>query len=106
MVDSQIVRVLNAIKFEPDSFQSHRSDCDDRSWRRGHRCGRNLLRGQSRRPLAIKNYTIPFFLWGLEFQQERIFYGLFSNRGDPGTNRVDYTVVPQRCAQAIRAILL
>jgi len=41
------------------------------------------------------NYTIPFFLWGPQVPPQTDLYSLMLNRGDPGTNWVDYTVAPQ-----------
>ena len=46
-------------------------------------------------PTLYPNYSIPLFLWGPGFQPASDAYDLFSNRGDPGTNRVDYTATPQ-----------
>jgi hypothetical protein len=41
------------------------------------------------------NYTIPFFLWGPGIPGGVDAYALFTNRGDPGTNRADYSFSPQ-----------
>jgi hypothetical protein len=43
----------------------------------------------------LTNYTIPFFLWSPQTPAGTDIYSLFSNRGNPGTNRVSYSVVPQ-----------
>jgi hypothetical protein len=43
----------------------------------------------------LTNYTIPFFLWGAGTPANRDIYSLFLNRGNPGTNRTDYSAVPQ-----------
>ncbi|MDB6031910.1 MAG: hypothetical protein JWM16_2248 [Verrucomicrobiales bacterium] len=43
----------------------------------------------------IKNYTIPFFLWAPKVPANSDVYALFANRGNPGTNRLDYNAVPQ-----------
>jgi hypothetical protein len=43
----------------------------------------------------INNYTIPFFLWGAGIPAGVDAYTLFGNRGDPGTNRAEYSVSPQ-----------
>jgi hypothetical protein len=41
------------------------------------------------------NYTIPFFLWGPGIRGGTNLYALFSNRFDPGTNRIDYVAAQQ-----------
>lgn len=41
------------------------------------------------------NYTIPFFIWGNGIPAGADLYSLFSNRGNPGTNYVNYTANPQ-----------
>ena len=43
----------------------------------------------------ISNYTIPFFVRAPGIPGGTDLYQLFSNRADPGTNRIDYTVQPQ-----------
>lgn len=42
-----------------------------------------------------QNYTIPFFVWGNSVPAGVNAYSLFSNRFDPGTNRVTYTAAQQ-----------
>ncbi|HZO86289.1 MAG TPA: alkaline phosphatase family protein [Verrucomicrobiae bacterium] len=46
-------------------------------------------------PSHLRNYTIPFFLWGPGIPPGVDLYSLFVNRNDPGTNRTDYALVPQ-----------
>jgi hypothetical protein len=41
------------------------------------------------------NYTIPFLIWAPGVPANSDAHALFANRGDPGTNRTDYTTVPQ-----------
>ena len=43
----------------------------------------------------LTNYTIPFFLWSPATPANRDVYSLFANRGNPGTNRVDWAAIPQ-----------
>jgi hypothetical protein len=43
----------------------------------------------------LTNYTIPFFLWSPATPPNRDVYSLFANRGNPGTNRVDWAANPQ-----------
>lgn len=43
----------------------------------------------------LTNYTIPFFLWSPATPANLDVYSLFANRGNPGTNRVDWVAVPQ-----------
>ncbi len=43
----------------------------------------------------ITNHTIPFFIRGPGVPKNSDIYALFANRGNPGTNRTDYTTVPQ-----------
>jgi len=95
MVDSQIVRVLNAIN-SSQILSNHTvlivtTDHGGGGIDAGGICCADNHVDRS----LLKNYTIPFFLWGPGIPAGADLYGLFSNRGDPGTNRVDYTVVPQ-----------
>lgn len=43
----------------------------------------------------VTNYTIPFFLRAPGVTGGSDLYALFSNRGNPGTNRTDYNTSPQ-----------
>ena len=43
----------------------------------------------------VTNYTIPFFLRAPGVTGGSDLYALFSNRGNPGTNRTDYNTAPQ-----------
>lgn len=43
----------------------------------------------------VTNYTIPFFLRAPGIAGGSDIYALYSNRGNPGTNRTDYNTVPQ-----------
>lgn len=43
----------------------------------------------------ITNYTIPFFVRAPGIPANSDVYALFANRGNPGTNRTDYTTSPQ-----------
>jgi predicted AlkP superfamily pyrophosphatase or phosphodiesterase len=43
----------------------------------------------------LTNYTIPFFLWSPSTPPNSDLYSLFANRGNPGTNRVDWNAIPQ-----------
>ncbi len=43
----------------------------------------------------VTNYTIPFFLRAPGVAGGSDLYALFSNRGNPGTNRTDYNTSPQ-----------
>jgi hypothetical protein len=43
----------------------------------------------------ITNYTVPFFVRAPGIPGGKDIYELFSNRGNPGTNRTDYNTQPQ-----------
>jgi hypothetical protein len=46
-------------------------------------------------PKRPETYRIPLFVWGPGIPAGADLYSLLSNRGDPGTNWLDYTAHPQ-----------
>lgn len=85
-VDAQIGRVLNAIDTNP--ILSNKTalivTTDHGGFDGGHSD-----------PIWLLNYTIFMYLHGPGIPAGVDLYTLFPNRANPGTNRLDYTVVPQ-----------
>ena len=89
LVDFQVGRVLDAIRANPllDGKTAVIIAADHG--------GGGVIPNAHTESYHIMNYTIPFFLWGPEVTPGADLYSLFTNRGDPGTNRADYAVTPQ-----------
>jgi hypothetical protein len=85
-VDAQLARIFEAIESNPAlSNQTAIVLTTDHG---GEGFGHST-------PTIPANFTIPFFLWGPGIPAGADLYSVFSNRGNPGTNRTDYTMVPQ-----------
>jgi hypothetical protein len=85
-VDFQIGRILNAIDTNPIlSNNTALIVTTDHGGKDG---------GHSN-PIVPESYTIFFYLRGPGIPAGVDLYSLFPNRANPGTNRLDYTVVPQ-----------
>lgn len=89
MVDAQLGRVFTAIANNP-VLSNHTAFIVTAD----HGGGGVSANGHTE-AFHITNYTIPFFLWGPRIPAGVDIYTLFSNRGDPGTNRADYSFDPQ-----------
>lgn len=89
MVDFQLGRILDAIRANPvlDGSTGVIIAADHG--------GGGVTPNAHTESYHITNYTIPFFLWGPGVTPGADLYSLFTNRADPGTNRVDYSVLPQ-----------
>jgi len=88
-VDAQLGRILNAVTGNP--LLSGRTALIITA----DHGGGGVIPNAHTEAYHITNYTIPFFLWGPGVPAGADLYALFSNRGDPGTNRADYSVSPQ-----------
>jgi arylsulfatase A-like enzyme len=86
MVDGQLGRIFQAVESNP--AMSNRTAIILTTDHGGQGLGHSV-------PDIPANFTIPFFLWGPGIPSGADLYSLFANRGNPGTNRVDYTVAPQ-----------
>jgi hypothetical protein len=89
MIDGQVGRIMNAINASP--ILSNRTAFIITA----DHGGGGLNATTHAEAAYLTNYTIPFFLWGAGTPANRDIYSLFSNRGNPGTNRTDYSAVPQ-----------
>jgi hypothetical protein len=89
LVDFQVGRILDAIRANPllDGRTAVIIAADHG--------GGGVIPNAHTESYHIMNYTIPFFLWGPGVTPGADLYSLFTNRGDPGTNRADYAVTPQ-----------
>ncbi len=88
-VDAQIGRILDAIGSNPTlAGNTAVIIAADHG-------GGGVLPNAHTESYHITNYTIPFFLWGPDIPGGQNLYSLISNRGDPGTNRAEYSVFPQ-----------
>ena len=88
-VDTQIGRVLDAIGASPTlAGKTALIIAADHG-------GGGVVPNGHTESYHITNYTIPFFLWGPGVPGGWNLYSLMSNRGDPGTNRAEYSVSPQ-----------
>jgi hypothetical protein len=85
-VDAQIGRILNAIDTNP--ILSNNTALIVTTDHGG-------VDGGHSDPLRYQSYTIFFYLRGPGIPAGVDLYTLFPNRANPGTNRLDYTVVPQ-----------
>jgi hypothetical protein len=85
-VDAQIGRILNAI--DTNSILSNKTALIVTTDHGG-------MDGGHSDPIWPLNYTIFMFLRGPGIPAGVDLYSLFPNRANPGTNRHDYTVVPQ-----------
>jgi hypothetical protein len=85
-VDAQIGRILNAIDTNPilSNNTALIVTTDHGGFDGGHSD-----------PVWPLSYTIFMYLHGPGIPAGVDLYSLFPNRADPGTNRLDYTVVPQ-----------
>lgn len=89
MVDAQVGRVLNAIDANPVlANQTAVLITADHG-------GGGVTANAHTEAYHRDNYTIPFFLRAPGITAGSDVYELFTNRGNPGTNRTDYTTQPQ-----------
>ena len=89
MVDTQIGRILAAIDGNPVlSNQTALIVTADHG-------GGGVTANAHTEAYHINNYTIPFFVRAPLVRSGGDAYALFINRGNPGTNRTDYTTQPQ-----------
>jgi hypothetical protein len=89
MVDTQLGRILNVIDTNPVlSNQTALIVTAD------HGGGGSMTNGHTNAS-HILNYTIPFFVRAPGVPPGTDVYSLLVNRGNPGTNRTDYTTSPQ-----------
>ncbi len=89
LVDTQLGRILDVLTTNPVlAGQSALIIAADHG-------GGGVVRNGHTEAYHITNYTIPFFLWGPAVPGGANIYSLMNNRGDPGTNRAEYTVSPQ-----------
>ena len=89
LVDAQLGRILDAIETQP-ALQGNTALIITAD----HGGGGVNPSGHTE-AFHILNYTIPFFLVAPGVPGGSDLYSLLGNRGDPGTNRTDYTTVPQ-----------
>jgi hypothetical protein len=88
-VDAQLGRILNAIDTSAVlSNQTALIITADHG-------GGGVTRNAHTESYHITNYTIPFFVRAPGIQGGSDLYALLGNRGNPGTNRTDYTTQPQ-----------
>jgi hypothetical protein len=89
MVDAQLGRIIDAIDANPVLLdQTALIVTADHG-------GGGVLRSGHTEAYHITNYTVPFFLRAPGIPGGSDLYALFTNRGDPGTNRTDYSTRPQ-----------
>jgi hypothetical protein len=89
LVDAQLGRILNAIDSNPAlANQTAFLVTADHG-------GGGVNPRAHTEAYHVDNYTIPFFLRAPGITGGTDLYTLFANRGDPGTNRTDYTTQPQ-----------
>jgi hypothetical protein len=89
LVDAQLGRILNAIDNNPlMANQTAVILTTDHG-------GGGVTLNHHMEAYHIDNYTIPFFLRAPGIPGGVDLYTLLANRGDPGTNRTDYTTIPQ-----------
>jgi Type I phosphodiesterase / nucleotide pyrophosphatase len=88
-VDTQLGRILNAINANPTLSNNTALIVSA-----DHGGGGVTPTGHTE-SYHVTNYTIPFFLRAPGIAGSSDIYALFSNRGNPGTNRTDYNTVPQ-----------
>ena len=88
-IDSQLERILAAIGNNPAlSNQTALLVTADHG-------GGGVTENNHQEAYQITNYTIPLLLWGSGIPAGGNAYDLFANRADPGTNRVNYSTIPQ-----------
>ncbi len=89
MVDTQLGRILAAIDAHPLlSNQTALIVTADHG-------GGGVTVNAHTEAYHITNYTVPFFLRAPGIAGGTDLYAVFANRGNPGTNRTDYTTNPQ-----------
>jgi hypothetical protein len=89
MVDAQLGRIIDAIDANPLLLdQTALIVTADHG-------GGGVLRNGHTEAYHITNYTVPFFLRAPGIAGGSDLYALFTNRGNPGTNRTDYSTRPQ-----------
>ena len=88
-VDAQLGRILNVINANP-TLSNHTALIVS-----ADHGGGGVIANAHTDAYHVTNYTIPFFLRAPGVAGGSDIYALFSNRGNPGTNRTDYNTVPQ-----------
>lgn len=88
-VDLQLGRVLDAIRASP-TYASQTIVLVTAD----HGGGGYTYKGHSEAKYYT-NFATPFFLWGTGIPAGTNLYSLMANRGDPGTNRLDYNAPVQ-----------
>src|SRR6185503_14960254 len=89
MVDAQLARIIDAIDANTRlTNQTALIVTADHG-------GGGVMRNGHTEAYHVTNYTVPFFLRAPRIPGGVDLYTLFSNRGDPGTNRTDYMKQPQ-----------
>jgi hypothetical protein len=89
MVDAQLGRIIDAIDANPLLLnQTALIVTADHG-------GGGVMRNGHTEAYHITNYTVPFFLRAPGIPGGSDLYALFTNRGNPGTNRTDYSTRPQ-----------